>query len=47
MVKIELNDQTDALKALKEEEIDKEKAIGFVLEKLLKLKYGLEMELFK
>jgi len=47
VVKIDLNDHTDALNALKQEQIDKEKAIEFVSEKLLKLKLGLEMELFK
>ena len=47
VVRIDLNDHTDALKVLKQEQIDKEKAIEFVSEKLLKLKPGLEMELFK
>jgi hypothetical protein len=47
LVRIDLNDHTDALKALKQEQIDKEKVIEFVLEKLLKLKPGVEMELFK
>ena len=47
MVRIDLNDHTDALKALKKELINKEKAIEFVSKKLLKLKPGFEMELFK
>ena len=47
VVRIDLNDHTDALKVLKEEHIDKEKGIEFVSKKLLKLKPGLEMELFK
>jgi len=47
VVRIDLNDNTDALRALKQEQIVKEKAIEFVLEKLLKLEPGLEMELFK
>jgi len=47
VVRIDLNNHTDALTALKQKHIDKEKAIEFVSEKLLKLKPGLEMELFK
>jgi len=47
VVGINLNDHTDALKTLKEEQIDKEKAIEFVSEKVLKLTPGLELELFK
>jgi len=47
VVRIDLNDHADALSALKQEEIDKEKAIEFVSLKLLKLKRVLEMELFK
>ena len=47
MVRVDLNDYTDALKELKQEQIGKEKAIEFVSEKLLKLKPGLELELFK
>ena len=47
VVRINLTDHTDALKALKKEQIDKEKAIEFVSERLLKLEPGLEMELFK
>jgi hypothetical protein len=47
VVRIDLNDHTDALNALKQEQIDQQKAIEFVSEKLLKLKPGLEMELFK
>jgi len=54
LVRIDLNDHTDALKdntdalnALKQEQIDKEAAIQFVSQKLLKLKPGLEKELFK
>jgi hypothetical protein len=47
VVRVDLNDHTDALMALKKEQIDKEKAIEFVSEKLLKFKSGLEVELFK
>ena len=47
LVRIYLNDHTDALKELKEKQIDKEKVTEFVSEKLLKLKPGLETELFK
>jgi len=47
VVRIDLNDHTDALKALKQEQIGKEKVVEFVSEKLLKLKPGLELELFK
>jgi hypothetical protein len=47
VVRIDLNDHTDALKAREREQIDKEKFIEFISEKLLKLECGLEMELFK
>ena len=47
VVRIDLNDHTDALKAVKEEQIDKKKANEFVWEKLLKLEPGLELELYK
>jgi hypothetical protein len=47
VVRIDLNDHTDALKVLKEEHIDSKKANEFLSERLLKLKPGLEMELFK
>jgi hypothetical protein len=47
VVRIDLNDHTDALKALQGEQIGKEKAIGFVSEKILKLEFGFERELFK
>ena len=46
-MKIDLNDHTGALSALQGEQISKEKTIDFVSEKLLKLKPGLEVELFK
>jgi len=36
VVRIDLNDHTDALMVLKKEQIDKEKAIGFVLEEMQK-----------
>jgi len=45
--RIDLNYHTDALQTLKTENIDKEKAIEFVSVKLLKLKSGLEIELFQ
>jgi len=47
VVRIDLNDHTDALEELKQQEISKEKMVEFVSEKLLKLKHGLELELFK
>jgi len=47
VVRIDLNDHTDALKALKQQQIDKKTAIEFVSGKLLNVKPGLEMELFK
>jgi hypothetical protein len=47
VVRIDLNDHIDALKALKQVQIGKNKAIEFVSEKVLKLKPGLEIELFK
>ena len=47
LLRVDLNDHTDALRALKQKQIDKKNAIDFVLEKLLNLKPGLEMELFK
>jgi len=47
VVRIDLNDHIDVLTALKQEQMDKERAKEFVSEKLLKLERGLEMELFK
>jgi len=53
LVRIDLTDHTDALHALnalkeqKPELIDREKAVEFVSEELLKLEQGLEVELFK
>jgi hypothetical protein len=58
VLRIDLNGHTDALKALKQEQIikekkvkekhiDKKKAMEFVWEKVLKLKSRLKMELFK
>jgi hypothetical protein len=47
VVRIDLNDHTDSLTALKLDHIDKDKAIEFVSEKLLKLTPGFELELFK
>jgi hypothetical protein len=47
VVRIDLNDHTDLLQTLNQKQINKEKAIGFVLAKLLKLKRGLDLELFK
>jgi hypothetical protein len=47
MVRIDLNDHTDALKVLKKRPIGKKKAVEFVLTKLLNLKRGSEMELLK
>jgi len=47
VVRIDLNDHTDALNSLKKGQIEKEKVTEFVSDKLLKLKPGLELELFK
>jgi len=51
VVRIDLNNHTDALKELEQElkgkTIDKEKAIKFVSGKVLKLKQSLEVQLFK
>jgi anti-anti-sigma regulatory factor len=47
VVRIDLNDHTEALKALREKQIDNEKAIGFLSEKVLKHMSGFEVELFK
>ena len=38
VVRFDLNDHTDALKALREEQIDKEKAIEFVSKEVLTLR---------
>ena len=47
VVRIDLNDHTEALKALRGKQIDKKKAIEFLSEKMLKNIPGLEVELFK
>jgi len=47
VVRIDLNDHTDALNALKKGQIEKENVTEFVSEELLKLEPGLELELFK
>jgi hypothetical protein len=47
VVRIDLNDHTDELMALKQEQINRKKANEFVSEKVLKLKPGLDLELFK
>ena len=47
VVRIDLNDHTDALNALRKEHIEKKKAFEFIWKKMLKLKPGLEVELFK
>ena len=47
VVRIDLNDHVDALKTLKKVQIDKEKVIEFLSEKVLKLGDDLEVELFK
>ena len=47
VMRIDLNDHVDALKTLKEVQIDKEKVIEFLSEKVLKLGDDLEVELFK
>jgi MoxR-like ATPase len=46
VVRIDLNDHTDALDTLKKEQIHKEKAIEFISERLLKLKPAFELKLF-
>jgi len=47
VVRIDLNDHRDSSDALEKKQIHKEKAVEFVSETLLKLKTGLEVELFK
>jgi predicted NACHT family NTPase len=47
LVRIDLSGKRDTLNALHGEQMSEEKAIEFVLEELLKLKPGLELELFK
>jgi len=47
VVRIDLNDHTDELKALKQTLTDKDKAIEFVSEKLLKFQRGERLALFK
>ena len=47
VVRIDLKDDTKALNALRGKQIDKEKAIEFLSEKMLKYKPGLEVELFE
>ena len=47
VVRIDLNDNTDELNALEQERFDRKRTIEFVSERLLKLKPGLELELFK
>jgi ankyrin repeat protein len=47
VVRIDLNDHTDVLNRLKEGQMDNQQAIEFVSERMLKLKPGLETELFK
>jgi hypothetical protein len=47
VVRIDLNDHTDELQALKKQKIGKEKAIEFVSREMLKLESGFERELFK
>jgi len=47
VVRIYLNDNTDTLKAMKEEQMDTEKENEFASVKMLKVKPGFELELFK
>jgi hypothetical protein len=47
VVRFDINDHTEALKTLREKQIDKEKDIEFLSEKVLKDRPGLEVELFK
>ena len=46
-VRIDINDHTDALNTLQQKHIDKEKAIEFVSQKLLKFQRGVGLALFK
>ena len=47
VVRIDINDHTDALHTLQQKHIDKEKAIEFVSENLLKFHHGVGLALFK
>ena len=47
VVRIDLNDHTEALKELEQEQIDKEKAIEFASEKFLKFQPCVSLGLFK
>ena len=47
VARIDLNDHTEALKTMREKQIDKENVIEFFSEKVLKCIPGLEVELFK
>ena len=47
VVRFDLNDHTDALKALQQGQTDEEKAIELISEKVLKLKPDVQLELFK
>ena len=47
VVRIYLNDNTDTLKAMKEEQMDTEKENEFASVKMLKVKPGFDLELFK
>ena len=47
VVRIDLKDDTKALNTLRVKQIDKEKATEFLLEKMLKYKPGLDVELFE
>ena len=47
VVRIDLNDHTEAMKALRKKNIVKEKSIEFLSEKMLKNMFDLEVELFK
>jgi hypothetical protein len=47
VVRFDLNDHTDALKALQQEQIDKEKSVELISEKVLQRKPGRQLELFK
>ena len=47
VVRIDINDHTDALNTLQQKHINKEKAVEFVSEKLLKFQRGVGLALFK
>jgi Ni2+-binding GTPase involved in maturation of urease and hydrogenase len=47
IVRIDINDNTDALNTLQQKHIDKEKTIEFVSQKLVKFQRGVRLAIFK